>query len=186
MNRLTIIVFTAVAAFLTIPAVTHAQSADWKSIVSSELPKLGHRNWVAIVNSAYPWQTSGGVETVVSDADQVTVIKQVLADISKQKHVRPIIYTDLELPYVENSKAPGADAYRAKLANIIAPYPQHTLLHNKIIALLDQSGQTFHVLIIKTNMTIPYTSVFINLNCKYWSDANEKALRDTLAAKGIQ
>ena len=33
-------------------------------------------------------------------------------------------------------------------------------------------------------MTIPYTSVFIQLNCKYWSDAAEARLRAKMNAAG--
>jgi hypothetical protein len=148
------------------------------------LPKLGHRNWIAITDSAYPWQSGGGVETIVSNADELTVVKQVLADVSRAKHVRPIIYTDAELPFVTDKYAPGVSAYRAKLAKIIAGTPTHSILHEKLIGMLNQSGQTFHVLVIKTTLTIPYTSVFVNLNCAYWPDAAEKDLRARMAAKG--
>jgi len=33
------------------------------------------------------------------------------------------------------------------------------------------------VLVLKTTMTIPYSSVFIRLDCKYWSADAEKRLR---------
>jgi hypothetical protein len=35
-------------------------------------------------------------------------------------------------------------------------------------------------------MTIPYSSVFIRLNCKYWSDAAEARLRAKMAAGGAK
>jgi len=34
--------------------------------------------------------------------------------------------------------------------------------HEQIISRLDEAGQTFRVLIIKTDMTLPYTSVFFS------------------------
>jgi len=55
--------------------------------------------------------------------------------------------------------------------------------HEKIISLLDQAGQTFRVLIVKTNMTLPYTSVFLQLDCGYWSADAEQRLRKAMAAR---
>lgn len=46
-----------------------------------------------------------------------------------------------------------------------------TLPHEKIIANLDEAGATFKIVIIKTDMTLPYTSVFIRLDCGYWNAA---------------
>ena len=45
-----------------------------------------------------------------------------------------------------------------------------SLPHEKTIEQLDEAGQTFHVLLLKTDLTLPYTSVFIRLDCGYWSD----------------
>ncbi len=42
-------------------------------------------------------------------------------------------------------------------------------------------GKTFHILVLKTRMTIPYTSVFIRLECGYWSADAEKRLRAAMA-----
>jgi hypothetical protein len=36
--------------------------------------------------------------------------------------------------------------------------------------------------VLKTNATIPYSSIFIRLNCKYWSDDAEQRLRARMAA----
>ena len=53
--------------------------------------------------------------------------------------------------------------------------------HEQIIAKLDQSAQVFRVLIIKTEMTIPYTSVFFELDCGYWNADAEQRLREAIA-----
>jgi hypothetical protein len=39
----------------------------------------------------------------------------------------------------------------------------------------------YQILILKTTLTIPYTTVFLQLDCGYWSDAAEKRLRHSLA-----
>ena len=48
---------------------------DWQVRLREELPLLGHRNWIAVVDSAYPLQTSTGIETVNTNADQLEVVK---------------------------------------------------------------------------------------------------------------
>lgn len=46
------------------------------------------------------------------------------------------------------------------------------------------AGQTFHVMLLKTNLTLPYTSVYIRLDCGYWSDEAEVQLRSAIEAAG--
>jgi hypothetical protein len=42
-------------------------------------------------------------------------------------------------------------------------------------------GAAFRVLILKTTLAIPYTSVFVNPDCAYWSADAERRLRASLA-----
>ena len=146
------------------------------------MPLLGHRNWILIVDSAYPLQSSPGVATIETGADQLEVVTYVLDTMHHSIHVRPDVFMDAELPFVSDEDAPGVSAYRAKIADLLHPYKVQSLPHEKIIANIDQAGKTFHILILKTNMTIPYTSVFIQLNCKYWSAAAEARLRAKMNA----
>ena len=52
--------------------------------------------------------------------------------------------------------------------------------HEQIIHNLDEAGKAFNVLIIKTNMVLPYTSVFLELRAAYWSDEAERHLRELM------
>jgi len=153
----------------------------WRAALSQELPLLGHRNWIAVVDSAYPLQTSAGVETIETDADQLEVVKVVLDQLANAKHVRPDVFTDSELELVPESDAKGVTAYREALAKLLGTTALQSLPHEEIIGKLDEAGKTFHVLVLKTRMTIPYTSVFIRLECAYWSDDAEKRLRAAMA-----
>src|SRR5271170_4519074 len=160
-----------------------AQSpTDWKAKVTESMPILGHRNWILIVDSAYPLQSSPGVATIETGADQLEVVTYVLDTMHHSIHVRPDVFMDAELPFVSDEDAPGVSAYRAKIADLLHPYKVQSLPHEKIIANIDQAGKTFHILVLKTNMAIPYTSVFIQLNCKYWSDDAEARLRAKMNA----
>src|SRR5690349_443425 len=96
-----------------------ATSTDWRTRLHDELPLLGHRNWIAVVDSAYPLQTSAGIETIETDADQLDVVQTVLDQLSKANHVRPVIFTDAELKLVPETDAPGVNAYRAALSNLL-------------------------------------------------------------------
>jgi hypothetical protein len=155
-------------------------TADWRSQLTQELPLLGHRNWIAVVDSAYPLQTSAGIETIETDADQLDVVRTVLDALSKTKHVRPVIFTDAELKVVPESDAPGVTAYRQALARMLKTSGATSLPHEQIISKLDEAGKTFHVLVLKTRMTIPYTSVFMRLDCGYWTDDQENRLREMI------
>jgi hypothetical protein len=156
--------------------------AGWQQKLQETIPVFGHRNWIVIADSAYPAQSRSGIETVVSGADHLEVIGKTLAAVAAAKHVRPIIYTDQELKSVPDEDAPGISAYRQRLGRLLEKREVNVLEHEKIISLLDQAGQTFRVLIIKTNMTLPYTSVFLQLDCGYWSTDAEQRLRKAMSA----
>ncbi len=178
--------FTAVCLVLVLgltfeSASVAAQTTDWRTRLNEELPLLGHRNWIAIVDSAYPLQTSGGIETVETNADQIEVVKTVLGELGKAKHVRPIIFTDAELKVVPEKDAAGVTAYREALGSLLGKNDVQSLPHEEIISKLDEAGKTFHILVLKSRLTIPYTSVFIRLECGYWSADAEKRLREAMA-----
>ena len=155
-------------------------AADWKEKLQKELPLLGHRNWIVVADSAYPLQTAPGIETVYVEADQLEVVKGVLAALAKTKHVKPTIYTDAEMKFVAEKNAPGIGAYRDSLEKILANQPVQVLPHEQIIGKLDDAGKTFKVLIIKTTLTKPYTSVFFQLECGYWNADSEADLRKAI------
>jgi len=159
-----------------------AASPDWHAKLLDAMPLLGHRNWILIVDSAYPLQTSPGIETIETDANQLEVVRAVLAAIDHSIQVRPVVFMDAELPFVSDEDAPGVSVYRFYVAQLLESYPLEQLPHEKIISNIDEAGKTFHVLVLKTNMTIPYTSVFIRLDCKYWSADQEKELRSKMIA----
>ena len=153
---------------------------EWQRRVKDELPQMGHRNWIVIVDSAYPLQSGAGVETIETGADQLQVIDYVLDSVKNSSHVRPIVHTDAELQFVPESDAPGVEQYRQELKTRFAGLPSSSVLHQTLIDRLNELGKSFHVLILKTNMTIPYTSVFLQLDCRYWSAESEARLRTAM------
>jgi hypothetical protein len=175
----------ALALFLAAPALQAAppeEPASWQAKVAQALPLLGHRNWILIVDSAYPLQASPGVETIDTNAPLVGVLRFVLSAIDNSEHLRPDVFMDAELPFVPDQDAPGTSQYRANIADVLRGYQIQTQPHDKLIATVDNASKTFQVLVLKTNATIPYSSVFIRLNCKYWSDEAEARLRAKMGA----
>jgi L-fucose mutarotase/ribose pyranase (RbsD/FucU family) len=154
--------------------------SDWKLQLTQSLPLFGHRNWIVVADSAYPAQSSPGIETIVANATQIEVVQAVADAISASTHVKAHIHLDRELGHVIESDAPGVDEYRHRLqAALHGSQVSHTP-HEEIIARLDQFARVFRILIIKTPMTIPYTSVFFELDCRYWTTDAEQRLRHAM------
>jgi D-ribose pyranose/furanose isomerase RbsD len=168
------------ASLLAVTTATVFAADTWKEKLQRELPLLGHRNWIVVADSAYPLQTSPGIETIYVEADQLEVVKGVLKELARTRHVKPVIYTDAEMKHVAETNAPGISAYRDGLARVLTQQPVQVLPHEQIIAKLDEAGKTFKVLLIKTPLTKPYTSVFFQLECGYWNAESEKQLRDAM------
>ena len=171
--------FAAIFLLLTLPV--QAATPDWNTRLAGAMPLLGHRNWILVVDSAYPLQTAPGIETIETNAAQLEVVRAVLGEIENSIQVRAVVYMDAELTFISDSDAPGASAYRREIAELLRKYPAQSQPHEKLISNIDEAGKTFHVLVLKTNMTIPYTSLFIRLDCRYWSADPEKNLRKKMA-----
>ena len=169
-----------VALAIIVPPSVHA--SDWKKTLEESLPLLGHRNWIVIADSAYPWQVSPGVTTIHTGATQEEVTGTVLQVLARTKHVKPTIFIDRELEYVPEADARGISAFRENLTRLLSGAEITKLPHEQIIAKLDEAGKTFHILLLKTNMTIPYTSVFLQLECGYWNADAEKRIRAAMPA----
>ena len=178
MRRICLLLFALATLFN--PAFLAAQApipTNWHAKVNESIPLLGHRNWILIVDSAYPLQSSLGVETIETNASHLDVLRYVLGAVNNSIHVRPLIYMDSELPFVPDDDAPGASAYRTQIAQLLSDYKIESIPHERVISQIDETSKQFHVLILKTTMTIPYSSVFIRLDCRYWSADAEKRLR---------
>ncbi len=169
---------------LSLSAVSLADEKDWKQTLKAELPRMGHRNWIVIADSAYPLQSGAGIETITTRANHLEVVKTVFEMLEKSNHIRPVIHLDSELPFVPETDAKGIGAFRQELKTLLKDKKVESLPHEDIITKLDKAGKTFKVLIIKTPLAIPYTSLFLELDCGYWGPESEMKLREAIKAKG--
>ncbi len=161
-----------------------ATTSNWERRLSELVPLYGHRNWIVVADAAYPAQSRPGIETIVSGGDQIPVLRKVLDAIVAAKHIRANVYIDRELAFVAEEDAPGVADYRRELDAALHGAKVFALPHEQIIHKLDQAAQLVHILIVKTEMTIPYTSVFFELDCGYWSAEAEERLRRDIQASG--
>ena len=168
---------------LAAPVFLAAQAAhrsEWQNTVDQDLPLLGHRNWILIVDSAYPLQSSPEwkrwkpmptrsrwfVTSLVGSRSPFTCAPTYLwmpsfpTSRKRTRRVRPPTATP------SPSSSTGRTSNRS--------------CTRRLIAEVDRAGQMVHVLVLKTRLAVPYSSVFIRLNCKYWGDDAEERLRSKM------
>jgi D-ribose pyranose/furanose isomerase RbsD len=160
--------------------ITQTKSENWKSKIENTIKLFGHRNWIVVADGAYPKQSNPAIKTITVDANQLEVVQFVNEVVKKSTHVRANIFVDKEMAFVTEKDAKGIENYRTELNKILDKKDLKTQLHEDIIRELDTSAKLFDVLIIKTNLSIPYTSVFFQLDCGYWNAEAEKNLRTNL------
>ena len=51
----------------------------------------------------------------------------------------------------------------------------------QLIARLDEAGRLYNVIIIKTPLTMPYTTTFFQLDCAYWNGDQQQKLDQKMA-----
>lgn len=165
------------------PGLAQAGDTNWKNELKEQLQLFGHRNWILVVDAAYPLQSNPAVKTVVTGAGHLEVITEVLAAAEEAQHVTPEIYLDKEIDFVPGEEAPGMNEFRSKLQDILQEKKVEKILHEEMIAQIDEAAELFQVLVLKTNFLLPYSSVFINLNCGYWNTEQENRLREMMPDK---
>ncbi len=156
------------------------ETETWDQRLQRLLPLFGHRNWIVVADSAYPAQSNPGIETIATGEDHLRLLGRVLESIAAQPHVRANVYIDAELMHVPEKDAAGVTELRGEIESLVSRKPR-LLEHEQIIAKLDESAKLFNIVILKSTLTIPYTSVFLELDCGYWNLDAESRLRKSIA-----
>ena len=155
-------------------------SVEWKTQLQDGLSEFGHRNWILIVDKAFPLQNAEGVITIEAGENLLDVLSYTLQEIDISTHVKPVVYTDAELSFVTKEQVRDIETYRSSLNEVIGKYNPQVLLHDSVFVKIDHASKLFGVLVLKTDEVIPYSSVFIELDCKYWSAEEERDLREAM------
>lgn len=189
LKRNTIILAALIlAVFLTscssnAPTDPSTEELNWQEVLEKDLHLLGHRNWILVVDKAFPEQSSTGMKYIYVEEDLLPTLEYVLEQVEASSHVKPIIYRDKELSFIKEEQMAGIDNFRVQSEALLEGREVNTLLHDEVFKLLDESSSLFKVLVIKTNCTLPYTSVFLQLDCAYWNSENEKELRKQMTSQ---
>lgn len=176
--------FKILILILLSAASSFAQPRAWRQTVAERLSRYGEGNWIVVADSAFPLHSAPGVEMILSDDSQLDTLRHLLNLLAKDVRLRPILYTDAELQRVPEQDAPGMDAFRQLLPALLEKFfPQpaaRAVPHTAMLRTLDEAAKSFNVLIIKTNATLPYTSVYLELKPGYWTDDAEQRLRQSI------
>jgi hypothetical protein len=127
---------------------------------------------------AYPLQTQPGIKTVYTNEAYMSILDFVYREIEKAPHIKAAIYQDKELLYLNEKYATGIDALREQMKTLLGDCRTFAP-HEDLINRLDEVSRKFNIVILKSNLTVPYTSTFFELDCNYWdSEKEEKILQD--------
>ena len=161
------------------------KTTNWQSELDQQLPVLGHRNWILIVDKAFPVQNSEGVITINTGEKLLPVLKYTLKEIAKSTHVKPNIFMDKELNFITSTQASNINQYRDSLRSVFTNSNVELIKHDSVFVKIDKASKLFRIVVLKTEEVIPYSSVFIQLDCKYWNAEKQQQLEKTMKSSSI-
>jgi D-ribose pyranose/furanose isomerase RbsD len=165
------------------PAAPNPPTADWQTTLQQRLALYGHRNWIVVSDAAFPAYSETGIETIVVNQDLASVLHNVAKAITLSKHVRAAAFVDQELQFVPEQNYPGVTQLREQINREFSKNSLASVPHSEAISKIDEAGKTFRVLFIKTNTTIPYTTVFMRLDCGYMTDEIDAKIKNAMASR---
>lgn len=81
-RRILLVLWLLIPAASTLAAPPHAADG-WRARVDQAMTLMGHRNWILVVDSAYPLQVSPGIETIDTNSGETEVLQYVLHAIDR-------------------------------------------------------------------------------------------------------
>jgi hypothetical protein len=159
---------------------------SWHAAVDRQAAQLGYRNWIVIAEASYPAQNRTGLRQVVADVEIPEALDYVLRALERTESLRPRVYLTRELRSVENDFAPGIDDMRKRINEALHGHEAAELEQQSLMTLLEDTGRSFDVLVIRTRSAMPYASVFLELQPGYWDEASESRLRDRIQHERLQ
>lgn len=180
--RHTILIFiTLISITMTScqPSSKPAPASNWETQFTEQLPLLGHRNWIVITDMAYPLQSADGITTLYADEPYTEVLRKVKAHIDAAPHVFAHVYHDRELDFIAEADMPGVDSLRAEMADICGDEAQ-SVLHEQLLEKMDAASRLYNIVIIKTPLTMAYTTTFFELDCAYWNGEKQQHLTERM------
>ncbi len=166
-------------ALLSVGCVATAPSEPWKKDLKRELSLLGSQNWIIIAEPAYPHSSGQHVQSMVVEGSIPEVLHEVLLTMEELGHVTPRIHLTREVSQLTEDYAPGIIQHREQLKEVIESRDIIELPNNALTLSLREAQNHYKILLLKTPTTLPYSSVFIELDSGYWDGDSETQLRQT-------
>jgi len=163
-----------------------APPALWAAALNQELQTLGYGNWIIIAESSFPSHSRRGVRTVVVDDEIPAVLDHVVTSFDRSATVVPSFNVARELPFVSNDRAPGIDQYRSRMKAALHGNPMRYLDYRSLGTIVQDTSKKFAVLVIKTKTSLPYSSVFIELDSGYWDRDSDDQMRAGIRDKELK
>ncbi len=91
----------------------------WQEEFNKMLPFLGHRNWVLVVDKAFPLQNSPGITMINTGEKLIPVLQFVISRINESTHVQPVFYNDAELKYLVPEQVPALESIRNSIGQVL-------------------------------------------------------------------
>ena len=176
--------FAIVLSFSLFIAGAAGSECSWCQQIDDQDARLGHRNMIIIADSAFPIQTGTGIQVIVTGVDHAAVVAYAIEAIEACSAVRPLIALDKEFAFVPEEHAPGAADLRKTIITLLegkSSRPIREALHESLLAEINETAADYTVVVFKTTGVIPYSSVFFTLDCGYWTEEGEQAMRARLA-----
>ena len=150
---------------------------NWKTKLEELLPLLGHRNWVVVTDMAYPLQSKPGILTLYAPEPFKDAVATVAGLIAKAPHVFAHVRLDAEQLKMSGDLCPEWPEYQQAIASLPDMKAAEYVAHAQLIERLDEVSRLYQVVIVKTPLTLPYSSVFFELDCRYWDADRERKIR---------
>jgi L-fucose mutarotase/ribose pyranase (RbsD/FucU family) len=146
------------------------------ALLDRRLREFGHRNWILVVDAAFPAFSAPGVETAAVNAGVRETLGAVLERIERAAHLRAELHVDEEL-WALSEDDDSAAAIQRELRRLAVGMAVVSEPHEALLARIATATARYRALVLKTHEAIAYTSVFVHLGCGYWSAEEERALR---------
>lgn len=154
-----------------------SQQARWNKSLGHEISELGAYNWIIIADAAYPAPGRPEAHMILSPNEIPETLENTLQVIENSAHLRPRIYLTRESFQIDDSTAPGISFHKMEITQALHGHPNQKLSERSLESMLRHSINGNRILIIKTPTTLPYASIYIELESGYWDGDSETTLR---------
>ncbi len=171
-----------VAAFLVSGCAGPEYKLAWDKKFNNRLPVMGKNNWIIISDSAYPAKRADGIETIATDKPLTSVLDYVLSNIDKAGHAGATAWISSELEKIPDRDAIGIEDIYQEIWRQLneANITTKTAIEKDILKMVEDEAADYNILVLKSTTRLPYTTVYLQLDCRYWDETREKRLRDAL------